>query len=547
MTASLTSIIRSSATLVLSLAMAWTAGPFVAAQEAEATAGTDADGSENGEATATAAANITAEQATTAANEGQEAIANADFEKAYKDFTTVLQWGAANQFTEHADRSAFAILIGYTGRGQALAGLEEYEAALQEFKLALDIEPNFTPTLIARGTMYLDLGAADQGLPDFEKAAKASRADMRAQFGLGKAYILLGGWQQGIKPLSRVIDADPENAEAYRLRGSGLAAIYKTPEAIQDLEKAISLNPEDYEAYFTLGMVYLRDEEYQKSVDQLQQAIQHYKPKPGQEEMPYLQGHLTLASAYIEHGKSLNDEAAKKAAYQAAVDETNRLLYQYDPKNPGLAPYRAAVLYSRGVGERMLGELGTAIASLSEAIRLNPDMSEAYFKRGICFHLLDEDRMAISDFVQAANINYEDPRSSLWEGFTFAKLGDYHEAIRAYGKAIAASDRYTPAYVNRGLAYLKLGQHEKAVADFNDAIRLEPTEAEHYFKRGLAYRELGELEKASGSFANAIQFNDKHHAAYRHMASTLQSLGRTELANEYRQKAEALPQSTSDE
>jgi Tfp pilus assembly protein PilF len=94
--------------------------------------------------------------------------------------------------------------------------------------------------------------------------------------------------------------------------------------------------------------------------------------------------------------------------------------------------------------------------------------------------------------------------------------------------------------VNRGLAYLKLGEHEKAVADFNEAIRLDPLQAEHYFKRGLAYKELRDLEKASSSFASAIQFNDKHAAAYHHMASTLQSLGRTELANEYRQKAGAL-------
>ena len=90
---------------------------------------------------------------------------------------------------------------------------------------------------------------------------------------------------------------------------------------------------------------------------------------------------------------------------------------------------------------------------------------------------------------------------------------------------------------------MKLGQYDKAVADFNEAIRLNPTEAEHYFKRGLAYKELRELEKASNSFASAIEKNDEHAGAYRHMALTQQALGRTELANEYRQKAEALAES----
>jgi tetratricopeptide (TPR) repeat protein len=190
----------------------------------------------------------------------------------------------------------------------------------------------------------------------------------------------------------------------------------------------------------------------------------------------------------------------------------------------------------------MKGELGKAIKSFTQAIELSPDLSEAYFRRGICFHLIGEDKMAISDFVQAANLSYEqpDPRANLWEGFTHAKMGEYLEAVRAYGNAIAASDRYTPAYVNRALAYMQLEEFEKAIADFNEAIRLEPTQAEHYYKRGIAYARLGDHEKASASFASAIQFNDKHADAYRQMAGSMQSLGRSELAAQYRQKANEL-------
>jgi tetratricopeptide (TPR) repeat protein len=336
------------------------------------------------------------------------------------------------------------------------------------------------------------------------------------------------------------LEAHPDHAEAHRLRGTAYAALFNTPEGIADLEEAIRLNPDDYEAYFTLGMVYLRDEKFTEATDQLRKSIEHYKPKPGQDDSPYLQGYLTLSSAYVEQGKATKDEAAKKAAFQAAVDTAKDLLAQYDEKNPNLGPYRAAVLYSRGVGERMLGQLGKAVHTFSEAIQLNPELSEAYFRRGICFHLLGEDKMAIADFVRSANINFTDPRANLWEGFTHAKQGDYHEALRAYGNAIAASDRYIPAYVNRGLAYMNLGEYDKAVADFNDAIRLEPANAEHYFKRGVAYERLNDHEKAAASFASAIEFNDKHAAAYRHMASTMQTLGRSELANEYRQKAESL-------
>jgi hypothetical protein len=201
-----------------------------------------APATETDEAAAAAPTTITGEQAEAALTDGQKALDEGDYEKAYKDFTTVYQWGAASQYSattpEVVQQAQFAVLIGLTGRGQALAGLEEYEAALQEFANAQNILAEFTPTLIARGNMYLDVGAVSDALADFQQAAKISRADLRAQFGLGKAYILLGGWQQAIRPLTRVIEADPENAEAYRLRGSGLAAIFKTTEAIADLQQA---------------------------------------------------------------------------------------------------------------------------------------------------------------------------------------------------------------------------------------------------------------------------------------------------------------------
>jgi tetratricopeptide (TPR) repeat protein len=503
---------------------------------------TETETSETGEVgaegeTAETPPQITKEEAQAAAEEGEQAIAAKDYEKAFAAYTKLLQYGSQDPY-----QRAVAVLMGYTGRGQALGGMQEYDAAIEEFKLATDQSPNFTPALIARGQMFLEAGAAGEALPDFQAAAKQDRANVQAQFGLGKSYVMLGYAQQGITPLTRVITADPQNAEAYRLRGTAHAGVLKVQEALADLQEAIALNPQDYEAYYTLALVYLREEQFDKAAEELGRAIQNYTPKPGQEEIPYMNGYLTLASTYIEHGKKINDPAAKKAAFQAAIDQSETLLKQLDERNSAYAPYRAAALHSRGVGERMQGDFGKAIKTFTEAIELNPNLAEAYFRRGICFHLIDEDKMAISDFVQSANLNVEqpDPRANLWEGFTHAKLGDYLEAVRAYGNAIAASDRYTPAFVNRGLAYMQLEEFDKAVADFNEAIRLEPTQAEHYYKRGVAYARQGDHEKASASFASAIALNNKHVDAYRQMASMMQQLGRSELASEYRQKANEL-------
>jgi tetratricopeptide (TPR) repeat protein len=444
-------------------------------------------------------------------------------------------------------------LLAIVGRGRAQAGLKEYESAERDFRSVLQNDPNYGPALIALGQMKLGIGSGESvedALDSFQKVLSAESGNIDALFGYGKALVLLGRADEAIAPLTRVLAADPNNAEAYRLRGAGYASTYKTKQALDDLQKSIELNPDDHEAYFSLGVVYMRLEDYKNAVEQFGKAIEHYKPEPGAEEQPFLQGYLTLASAYIELGKKSTDPAAQKAAYQAAYDEAQKVVQQLEPKNPLHAKALAAALYSRGIAERMLGQLGAAIRTLTHAIELRsttapddstgPFLSEAYFRRGICFHLIGEDKMAIADFEAAAHLVQGDPRANLWEGFTYAKLGDYHQALRAYGDAIAASDRYTYAYYNRGLVYMRLGDYEKAIADFNEAIRLEPTNAEYYFKRGLAYEQLREYQRAAESYATAIEFNNQHEGAHRHMAEVQQRLGRSELSTQYRQKAQQL-------
>lgn len=473
-----------------------------------------------------------------AAKEKAEAAMKAgDYQAAYAAFTDLAKSAGNPQSQEQAN----AQIEGIVGRARALAGMKENEAAIQELAQILSGDPENVPALIARGTIYLDTNQADSAFVDFQMAAKKDRNNLEATFGLGKALVTLGRADEAVAPLTRVITADPKNAEAFRLRGTGYAGQFKTKKAIEDLQQAIALNPDDFESYATLGIVHLRAEEYQNAVDQLVKAIELYKPKAGQEDVPYVQGYLTLATAYTELGKNSKDEAASKAAYKASIGECEKLLAQLDAKNPTHAQVRAAAIFSRGVAERMQGEYVPAIKSFTEALELNPEMGDAYFRRGICFHKLGEDRMAVSDFERAAHIPpYDDPRYNLWAGLTYAKIGEYHKALRSYGDAIAASDRYTPAYYNRGLTYMMLGDYEKAVADFNESIRLAPSKAEYYFKRGVALEKMRDYKKASESFATAIEFDSKHAGAYRHMADVLTAQGQTELAAQYKQKADEL-------
>ncbi|HVT29121.1 MAG TPA: tetratricopeptide repeat protein [Lacipirellulaceae bacterium] len=487
-------------------------------------------------------------------DKGQASLNAGDYAAALTAFAAaeraVTQPGVENALKIHIEA--------VVGTGRAYVGLKDYDSAEKLYRnnLGLGDDPSTVPVLNALGQLKLDMNKPDEALDQFQNALKLDPNNTDALFGYGKSLVLNGRPDEAVAPLTRAIAADPKNAEAFRLRGSAYASQYKNKQAIDDLKHAVELNPDDYEAYYTLGAIDMRREDYHDATEQFAKSIQHYKPKPGEEDQPYLQGYLSLANAHLEAGKASKDPATQKADYQASADAAKKIVQQLDEKNPLHAKALAAALYSQGIAERMLGQLGAAIHSLTKAIDLrstsSPDdstvgfLADAYFRRGICFHLINENKMAISDFGMAAHLDTTDLRADLWEGFTYAKLGDYHKALKAYGDAIAASDRYTPAYFNRGLTYMMLGEYDKAIDNFNDAIRLDPAHADYYLKRGIAYQQLGDNQKASESFASAIEFDKNQVAAYRHMAEVMQALGHSELADQYRQQAEKLaPQKKS--
>lgn len=439
--------------------------------------------------------------------------------------------------------------VPYAKRASVHAKLEDYAAALADYKQAVETtqpaSPDYAEIVAGRAEVFLEIGAADQALADAQAAYEADRTNLRYIFNLGKVYTLVGAPADGLKLLDKYIaGAEQENPEAYRLRSQAQAALGKFDKARQDIEHAIALDPEDHESHFVLGLIEVQGKNYAAAAKALGESIAKYDPPKGQEDVPHAQAHLLKASVHEEHGKASDVAEEKKAAYEAQIAECERLLASL-PDSQNVAGIRSMALFRRGVGERLLGRLGDAVKSFSEAIEINPSLAEAYFRRGVCFREMDEEMMALRDFEHAAAIEFDTPRAYFWQGLTWAKLGEYHKAIKAYGEAIDQSERYVPAYVNRGLAYMQLGDYKKAVNDFNEAIRLQPTSADHYFKRGVAYSQDGEHVKAVSSLMNAIKFDDKMAQAHKSLADELELLGRGDLAKEYRKKAAELEKPAS--
>ncbi|MFN5064391.1 MAG: tetratricopeptide repeat-containing serine protease family protein, partial [Aphanizomenon sp.] len=140
------------------------------------------------------------------------------------------------------------------------------------------------------------------------------------------------------------------------------------------------------------------------------------------------------------------------------------------PEKVVTAP-KADDFFIQGVDKQNKGDNQGAIIAYNEAIRLNPNLAEAYNNRGI---VRDE-------------------------------LGDKPGAIDDYNLAIKINPNLAQAYYNRGIVRDDLGDKPGAIDDFNLAIKINPNYAQAYALRGIVYYELGDKQKAKEDLQRAAQ------------------------------------------
>ncbi len=117
------------------------------------------------------------------------------------------------------------------------------------------------------------------------------------------------------------------------------------------------------------------------------------------------------------------------------------------------------------------GDIEGAIVDYTEAIRLNPNDSNAYFNRG----------------------------------FARETRGDVDEAIADYTEAIRLNPNDATAYNNRGIGHKARGDLDHAIADYTEAIRINPKYIEAYMNRGIARQNDGDLKGATTDYCEYLE------------------------------------------
>ena len=157
---------------------------------------------------------------------------------------------------------------------------------------------------------------------------------------------------------------------------------------------------------------------------------------------------------------------------------------------------------------------GTAIKYYSEALKLNPQMFEAYHNRGIVYSEKEEYDEALQDLSTTIENNPNDAKAYYNRGVVYLRRTEYDKALHDFNTTIENNPNDAKTYRNRGLIYIIKDEPDMATQDFSKAIELEPDNPEAYVYRGGTYLITSEPDKATQDFSKAIELEPDNSEAY---------------------------------
>ncbi len=172
---------------------------------------------------------------------------------------------------------------------------------------------------------------------------------------------------------------------------------------------------------------------------------------------------------------------------------------------PAWAQPKPSGPYQQGLAHQAGGRYQQALASYSNALRLNPRQVNAYINRATCRHQLRDFRGALVDLTRSIAL---DPASWIAynnRGIVRQQLRQPAGAIVDYTQGISLSRKAWLLHLNRGSAHQQSGNLDSAGRDYKLALAGEQRFAEAYYNMATIAQLRGKLKAAAADFKTAIK------------------------------------------
>jgi tetratricopeptide (TPR) repeat protein len=317
--------------------------------------------------------------------------------------------------------------------------------AAAEYRAALSIKPDYAEAQANLGAVLARLGKYDEAVAAYESALKLAPHLTPILLNLGIAHYRAGKFDRAITVFQRLLEQRPDVTQARQLYGLSLAALGRDEEAVKQLEQTLDAAPQDAAALYSLGLSYLRlgKPGFRATLERLA-AFPAGRPAL----------HLLQGQAFL-----------RDQEYEKALEELQSAA-QLNPDLPRLH-------FSLGLAHHQLGHNKEAVAAFEEEVKRSPrDFSTIYYLADA----LEKDgnvSAARQRIDVALTLNSQSPEANGLLGKILFKQGKASDAVKPLEFAVTKKTddhelRYTLARV-----YQQLGRRDDAAREFAEVERLK--------------------------------------------------------------------------
>lgn len=157
----------------------------------------------------------------------------------------------------------------YNLRSTARHSQKDYQAALEDANVAIQLNGNNAQYYNSRGVTLHEMGWLEEALKDKNKAVQLEPENARYYNSRGMTLHEMGRFKRAMEDKNRAVQLDCSNAQYYDSRSTTLCALNRLEEALEDATQAIQLEPQNAQFYRRrAGILHILDREEEARKDE---------------------------------------------------------------------------------------------------------------------------------------------------------------------------------------------------------------------------------------------------------------------------------------
>jgi tetratricopeptide (TPR) repeat protein len=362
-------------------------------------------------------------------------------------------------------------------RGRSLLQANRTDAAMEEFKDALQADGNCVTAHIGLAECWERKGFIDEAMTEYSVALQVDGRSVPARFGLGTIFLIRGRINEALKQFMTVLKLDPQHVQARLSIGKCLEKKNQPGDALQDYRSIEAAFPDCTDAYLSAARCLILMDRLTDAMDEYRKGIAHM---PGRIDVRLALIRLLEEQGYIE-------EAIKEYREILAV-------------TPDAVDIRLdmARVMDRG------GMIREVIEEYARVLELDPRNAFAYKKHAILLREREKIDQLTDRYLGYMINRMEKIGDHFREGMKMYLDGCFDYALGEFVAETTESPA-PEAHFGTGACMVRTGSLLTAVPQFREAIKLNPDLKEAHTMLGILYERHGLLYEASEEYEQGVQ------------------------------------------